>query len=61
MRDWLWMPSEEEKPLAFIYLKQLVQQLDLAQNQLPAKPAFSWGPSEGPGSGLDLLRKPSLH
>lgn len=30
---------EEERPLAFTSLKYFVQQLDLAQNQLPAKPA----------------------
>lgn len=30
---------EEENPLAFASLKYIVQQLNLAQNQLPVKPA----------------------
>lgn len=44
-------------------LKEFVQQLDLAQNQLPAEPAVPWtlAPSEAPSSGLDLLWKCSLH
>lgn len=46
------MLCEEEKPLAFTSLRQLVQQ-----------PPFSGAaaPSEAAGSGPDLLRKPSLH
>lgn len=44
---------EEENPLAFTSLELFVQQLDLAQNQLPVKPAVPGTPA--PSSGLHLL------
>lgn len=50
---------EEEKLLAFASLKYFVQQLNLAQNQLPVKPAVPW--TLAPSSGLHLLWKSSLH